>query len=129
MKPLTLDRAGSEEPDERERSPPNLRAPTGEIPPGQERVMDSVTRFITGTLRLRVNQSKRGVARPWERKFLGFSFTADCNPRRRFVPQTVQRFRRRVRGLTRRTRGVNHERMVEGLARYWRGWLGYSRHV
>ena len=90
-----------------------------------ERVMESVTRFITGTLRLRVNQSKSAVARPWERKFLGFSFTAHGQPKRRIAPQAVQRFRRRVRELTRRTRGVSHERMVEDLARYWRGWLGY----
>ncbi len=90
-----------------------------------ERVMESVTRFITGKLRLRVNQGKSAVARPWERKFLGFSFTAHRQPKRRLAPQTVQRFRRRVRKLTRRTRGVSHERMVEDLARYWRGWLGY----
>ncbi len=90
-----------------------------------ERVMESVTRFIAGTLRLRVNQSKSVVARPWERKFLGFSFTAHGQPKRRIAPQAVQRFRRRVRELTRRTRGVSHERMVEDLARYWRGWLGY----
>ena len=92
---------------------------------GGERVMESVTRFIAGTLRLRVNQSKSAVARPWERKFLGFSFTAHGQPKRRIAPQAVQRFRRRVRELTRRTRGVSHERMVEDLARYWRGWLGY----
>ena len=90
-----------------------------------ERVMESVTRFITRTLRLRVNQNKSAVARPWERKFLGFSFTAHRQPKRRIAPQAVQRFRRRVRELTRRTRGVSHERMVEDLGRYWRGWLGY----
>lgn len=90
-----------------------------------ERVMESVTRFITHTLRLRVNQSKSAVARPWERKFLGFSFTVHRQPKRRIAPQAVQRFRRRVRELTRRTRGVSHERMVEDLGRYWRGWLGY----
>ncbi len=90
-----------------------------------ERVMESVTRFITGTLRLRVNQSKSAVARPWERKFLGFSLSSDPQPKRRIAPQAVQRFRRRVRELTRRTRGVSHERMVEDIARYWRGWLGY----
>lgn len=90
-----------------------------------ERVMQSVTQFITRTLRLRVNQSKSAVARPWERKFLGFSFTAHRQPKRRIASQAVQRFRRRVRELTRRTRGVSHERMVEDLGRYWRGWLGY----
>ena len=87
--------------------------------------MDSVTRFMTGTLRFRVNQSKSAVARPWERKFLGFSLTAGQPPKRRLAPKTVQRFRRRVRELTRRTRGVSHALMVTELDRYWRGWLGY----
>lgn len=90
-----------------------------------ERVMESVTRFNSRMLRLRVNQRKSAVARPWERKFLGFSFTAHRLPKRRIAPQAVQRFRRRVRELTRRTRGASHERMVEDLGRYWRGWLGY----
>ena len=87
--------------------------------------MDSLTRFITGTLRLRVNQSKCVVTQQWERKSLGFSLTAGCNSKQRLAPQTVQRFRRRVWKLTRRTRGVSNERMVEDLARYWPGWLGY----
>ncbi len=41
-----------------------------------QRVMESVTRFITRKLKLRVNEAKSAVARPQERKFLGFSFTA-----------------------------------------------------
>jgi RNA-directed DNA polymerase len=42
-----------------------------------ERVMASITRFITTKLKLKVNEQKSAVARPWERKFLGFSFTAN----------------------------------------------------
>src|SRR6185437_11841189 len=42
-----------------------------------ERVMASIKRFITTKLKLKVNQQKSAVARPWERKFLGFSFTAN----------------------------------------------------
>src|SRR6516165_9843864 len=78
-----------------------------------ERVMESLKRFITTKLKLKVNEQKSAVARPWERKFLGFSFTANREPKRRIAPKAVLRFKERVRELTRRTRGVNVERMAE----------------
>src|SRR5271168_1719158 len=87
--------------------------------------MESLTRFITSRLKLKVNQQKSAVARPWERKFLGFSFTNAGVPKRRIAPKAVDRFKERVRGLTQRTRGVSAERMAEELSRYLRGWLGY----
>ncbi len=90
-----------------------------------ERVMESLKRFITTKLKLKVNEQKSAVARPWERKFLGFSFTWDREPRRRIAPKAVLRFKERVRELTSRTRGVSMERMAEELSRYLRGWIGY----
>lgn len=90
-----------------------------------ERVMESMTRFIATKLKLKVNQQKSMVARPWERKFLGFSFTRAVMPKRRIAPKAVDRFKGRVRELTSRTRGVSIERMAEELSRYLRGWLGY----
>jgi RNA-directed DNA polymerase len=90
-----------------------------------ERVRASLTRFLATKLKLKVNESKSAVARPWERKFLGFSFTGGKQPRRRIAPKAVLRFQERVRELTRRTRGVNIERMAEELSRYLRGWIGY----
>ncbi len=90
-----------------------------------QRVMESLRRFITGKLKLKVNDSKSAVARPWERKFLGFSFTSGREPKRRIAPKALGRFKERVRSLTRRTRGVSMEQMAEELARYLRGWLGY----
>ena len=90
-----------------------------------QRVMESITRFITTKLKLKVNQQKSAVARPWERKFLGFSFTNGMEPRRRIAPKAVLRFKERVRELTQRTRGVSTERMAEELACYLRGWIGY----
>jgi len=90
-----------------------------------ERVMASITRFITTKLKLKVNELKSAVARPWERKFLGFSFTGGEEPKRRIAPKAILRFKERVRGLTRRTRGVSIERMAEDTARYLRGWIGY----
>src|ERR1022692_867431 len=90
-----------------------------------ERVMESITRFIATKLKLKVNSQKSAVARPWERKFLGFSFTNAGIPKRRIAPKAVNRFRGRIRELTSRTRGVSIERMAEELSRYLRGWLGY----
>jgi RNA-directed DNA polymerase len=90
-----------------------------------ERVMARITQFITTKLKLKVNEQKSAVARPWERKFLGFSFTFEELPRRRIAPKAIQRFKERVRELTSRTRGVSIERMAAELAQYLRGWLGY----
>jgi RNA-directed DNA polymerase len=90
-----------------------------------ERVMESLTRFITAKLKLKVNQQKSAVARPWARKFLGFSFTSAGIPKRRIAPKAVDRFKERIRELTSRTRGVSMERMADDLSRYLRGWIGY----
>ena len=90
-----------------------------------ERVMESVTGFISTKLKLKVNSEKSAVARPWERKFLGFSFTAKAPQRRRIAPKSVERFKERVREITRRTRGVSLQRMVAELTVYLRGWHGY----
>jgi RNA-directed DNA polymerase len=90
-----------------------------------ERVMGSITRFITTKLKLKVNEHKSAVARPWERKFLGFSFTSWEEPKRRIAPKAILRFKERIRELTRRTRGVSIERMAQELARYLKrlAWL------
>ncbi len=90
-----------------------------------ERVMKSLTRFISTQLKLKVNESKSAVAEPWERKFLGFSFTNSASPKRRIAPKAVKRFKERVRELTRRTRGISIERMAQELTLYLRGGIGY----
>jgi len=89
------------------------------------RVMGSLTAFITRRLKRKVNAQKSAVARPAERKFLGFSLTSDVQPLRCIAPKALQRFKERVRELTRRTRGVSLECMVEELSPYLRGWHGY----
>jgi len=90
-----------------------------------KRVMPSVTRFLRRRLKLKVNEGKSAVARPQERKFLGFSFTNGIEPKRRIAPKALLRCKQRVRELTRRTRGVSVEQMIEDLASYLRGWKGY----
>jgi RNA-directed DNA polymerase len=90
-----------------------------------QRVMASLTAFITQRLKLKVNSAKSAVARPQERKFLGFSFTNEAVPRRRVAPKALLRFKERVRELTGRTRGVSLAKMVEELTPYLRGWRNY----
>jgi RNA-directed DNA polymerase len=89
------------------------------------RVMEGVKRFLTRKLRLKVNESKSAVARPKDRKFLGFSFTWGESVRRRIAPQAVLRFKERIRELTRRTRGISTEQMIGELRGYMIGWRGY----
>jgi len=90
-----------------------------------QRVMKSISGFLTGKLRLKVNAAKSAVARPSSRKFLGFSFSDGPVPKRVIAPQALARFRRRVVELTGRTRGISLERMIRELVEYLRGWIGY----
>src|SRR6266851_8202557 len=90
-----------------------------------QRVMNSVTRFITQKLQLKVNETKSAVARPQERKFLGFSFTNGPAVKRAIAPKALDCFKDRIREITRRAKGVNIKSTVEELARYMVGWRGY----
>jgi len=90
-----------------------------------QRVMESIERFISGRLKLKVNAAKSAVARPWKRKFLGFTFTSNRQPKRRIAPKALARFRQKVRYLTRRTRGISVGMMVKQLSSYLRGWGSY----
>jgi RNA-directed DNA polymerase len=89
------------------------------------RVMESVTRFITTQLKLAVNASKSAVARPQDRKFLGFSFSAGPEVKRTIAPKALARFKARIREITRRAKGVSIETTIEELAPYMRGWRNY----
>ena len=90
-----------------------------------ERVMDGIEKFLAKRLKLKVNKAKSAVAKPSVRKFLGFSFTSGREPRRRIAPQALDRFKARVRELTRRTRGRSLAQTIKELSVYLRGWRGY----
>jgi RNA-directed DNA polymerase len=90
-----------------------------------QRVMESVTRFITQKLQLKVNEAKSAVARPQERKFLGFSFSAGPEVKRVIAPKALNRFKRRIREITGRAKGVSMKTTIEELAPYMRGWRSY----
>jgi hypothetical protein len=90
-----------------------------------QRVMTNVTRFLTRRLKLKVNEAKSAVARPVERKFLGFSFSNNKEPKRRMAPKALLRCKQKIRELTRRTRGISLEQMLKELTAYLRGWKSY----
>jgi RNA-directed DNA polymerase len=90
-----------------------------------QRVMESVKRFITDKLKLKVNESKSAVAKPQERKFLGFSFTSGKELKRKIAPKAIDRFKERIREITAKSRGRSMGKVMEELAPYVRGWRGY----
>jgi RNA-directed DNA polymerase len=87
--------------------------------------MESITQFITRKLKLKVNETKSAVARPQERKLLGFSFSAGPEIKRTIAPTALDRFKHRIRETTRRAKGVSMEAIMAELAPYLRGWRGY----
>ena len=90
-----------------------------------QRVMEGISTFISKKLKLKVNQEKSAVGRPVERKFLGFRFIGGKKPRRGIAPQSILRFKARIRELTRRKRSISLEERIERLSRYLIGWRGY----
>lgn len=92
-----------------------------------ERVMASITKFVEGKLKLRVNRDKSAVDRPWKRKFLGFSFLSNKQANIRLAPKTLERFKEKVRELTSRTKPISIEERIRLLNRYLLGWVGYFK--
>ena len=93
-----------------------------------ERVMKSVTHFLERRLRLKVNAEKSAVARPWERKFLGYSMTPNREPRLKVAKESVKRLKEKLREIFRRGRGRNLGKLIEGeLTPLLRGWMNYFR--
>jgi hypothetical protein len=92
-----------------------------------ERVIKSVTSFLSQRLHLQVNVEKSAVARPWQRKFLGYSITWDKQPRLKAAKGSIQRFKVKIRELCRAGRGRNLKRFIEDLKPVLRGWVNYFR--
>lgn len=92
-----------------------------------ERVRDSCTRYLEGTLRLKVNREKTKVGSPADLQFLGFNIVPSRDGTAMMVPspEKVARFRRTVRRITKRNRGVSPKTVISELNTYVRGWFGY----
>jgi len=95
-----------------------------------QRVQASITRFLKDILKLKVNQEKSGVDRPWKRKFLGYTVCGrKYSVRLKVAPQVVIRFMRDIKGVFRRGRGGNLCRIVDELNPKLRGWMIYFRYI
>ena len=87
--------------------------------------MASIQRFIEGKLRLKVNEKKSAVDRPWKRKFLGFSFTSSKEPKVRIAKESLKRMKKKVREITSRKMPYPMEYRIQKLNQYLIGWCGY----
>ena len=89
--------------------------------------MASLEGFLAKRLRLKVNREKSAVARPWRRKFLGYSTTVQRETKLRVAPESVKRLKVKLRPLLRRGRGRNLKAVIADLNRRTRGWVAYYR--
>jgi group II intron reverse transcriptase/maturase len=92
-----------------------------------ERVMASITRFLADTLKLTVNAAKSAVARPWERKFLGYSLTWHKTPRLRIAPTSLKRQEDKIREVLKGAQGRSLKKVIEELNPILRGWAAYFK--
>jgi group II intron reverse transcriptase/maturase len=92
-----------------------------------ERVMASITRFLADTLKLTVNTAKSAVARPWVRKFLGYSLTWHQAPKLRIAPSSRKRLEDKVRDVLKGARGRSLATVITELNPILRGWMAYFR--
>lgn len=90
-----------------------------------QRVKESLTRYIEDKLKLKVNEEKSAVDRPWKRKFLGFSFTSAKEPKIRLAKQSLARVKAKIKELTSRSKPIPMEQRVKKLTQYLTGWCGY----
>src|SRR5262247_2375809 len=77
-----------------------------------QRVTESVKRFITKNLKLKVNEAKSAVARPQQRKFLGCSFSDGPKIKHIIAPKALDRFKHRIREITRQAKGVSIDETI-----------------
>lgn len=94
-----------------------------------QRIMAGLKAFLSERLKLTVNEAKSAVARPWARKFLGYSVTAHQQTRLRIAVQSLTRLRERVKDLGLKGRGRSLEQTIETLNPILRGWMNYFRHT
>ena len=92
-----------------------------------ERVMVSISRFLTDRLKLKVNATKSAVARPWERKFLGYSLTWHKAPRLKIAPSSLERLEDKIREVLRGARGRSLWKVINELNPILRGWMAYFK--
>ena len=91
------------------------------------RVMASITRFLSDALKLTVNVAKSAVARPWKRKFLGYSLTWHKAPRLRIASTSIKRLEDNIRKVFKGAGGRSLNTSISEINPILRGWMAYFR--
>ena len=91
------------------------------------RVLAGISQFLSERLKLTVNAAKSAVARPWERKFLGYSLTWHKAPKLRIAPASLKRLEDKIREVLKSARGRSVRRTIEELNPVLRGWAAYFK--
>ena len=89
-----------------------------------QRVFASVQCFLTQRLKLVVNEQKSSVRLASGCEYLGFAFVGK-HVTIKISPKKLNAFKRRIKELTGRSRGISMQRRLTDLNRYVRGWIGY----
>jgi len=93
-----------------------------------ERVMASITNYLSQRLKLTVNRAKSAVDRPWKRTFLSYSMTWHRKPRLTVAKKAVHRLKANLKAVFRRGRGKNIKSTIEEASPKIRGWINYFRY-
>jgi len=92
-----------------------------------QRVMASIKEFLEERLKLKVNEEKSSVARPWTRKFLGYSMTVNKKTKLKVSPKAIERFKDKMKGKFREGRGKNMAQFIQELRPILVGWINYFK--
>jgi RNA-directed DNA polymerase len=90
-----------------------------------ERVMESIKLFLERKLKLKINTGKSAVARPWKRKFLGYSITTNQKPKLKPAKESVDKLKGKLKDKFRKSRSCNLEKFIQELKPILKGWINY----
>ncbi|QMG46265.1 group II intron reverse transcriptase/maturase [Escherichia coli] len=92
-----------------------------------DHLLKDIRAFVENKLKLKVNEKKSAVARPWERKFLGYSVTWHKQAKLKIALTSVNRLKEKVRSLTTGNRSKSVKATINALTPVLRGWISYFR--
>ncbi|BES86490.1 group II intron reverse transcriptase/maturase [Pectobacterium araliae] len=94
-----------------------------------EHIFRAIRVYLRDILKLKVNEQKSAVSRPWERKFLGYSVTRHKQTRLKIAGSSVERLKEKIRSLTTGHATKSVKGVINELTPILRGWMSYFRYT